>query len=351
MNKRFILCCFALVCAIISMAQGKAYNFTNQVTFTKSGSGEITRFIGIMPVPQSDEYQTVRNFTCSHGNIMEDANYGNKALLFDTNEFPGQTLTMKTNFDVMTNVVSVDFSKVKIKDYDSNSEACKQHLGNRGEYINITHPYIVRTGDELWSQSSDIIDYARRCYEYVASHFRYINGSFRTLQQILDEGGGECGDFSTLVVNLLRYKGIPSRHIICLKLNGVCHVWADFYIEGYGWIPLDAQMKNANPRSDYFGKYNGECIVVAKDFSYDYAEVDFDMDFLQTYYYWYWYNGTTTSINGQHTTKNNGQATGLDNISASNATTPSGTYSLSGMHVNPQIKGIVIKDGKKILNR
>lgn len=77
MEKRFILCCFALVYAIIGMAKGKAYNFTNQVTFTKSGSGEITRFIGIMPVPQSDEYQTVRNFTYSHGNIMEDANYGN----------------------------------------------------------------------------------------------------------------------------------------------------------------------------------------------------------------------------------------------------------------------------------
>lgn len=284
----------------ISVTAKNTCNYTAQVKFTKSGTGEINRFVGIIPIPVTNEYQTVKSLTYSEGTLMEDANYGNKALVCERTSFPSQSLTMQSNFEVTTNSVKVDFTKITIKDYDKEGEPYRKHLGNRGEYINTSHPYIISKGDELWGKSTDIIDYARKCYEFTASNFRYKNGSFRTLQKILDDGGGECGDFATIVVNLLRYKGIPSRHILCLKLEGGLHVWADFYLEGYGWIPFDAQMKNANPRGDYFGQYNGECVVMAKDFVYDYNLTDINIDILQNYFYWYWYSGAETEISAQH---------------------------------------------------
>lgn len=287
-------------------ATTNTYSFTNQVVYTKSGTGNVTEFVSYMPIPLSDEYQTIENLSYSQGTIKDDANYGNKALVYSANSFSNKTLTLQTTFDVTPKSVRVDFTKVKIKPYDTNSEPYRRHLGNRGEYIDTSNPTIKSIGDDLWHKSSDVVDYARRCYEYVATHFRYINGNFRTLKQILKEGGGECGDFSTVVVNLLRYKGIPSRHILCLKLSGGYHVWVDFYVEGYGWIPLDAQIKNSSPKSDYFGRYDGNCVVVAKDIFYDYGEPDKSISFLQSYCYWYWYTGSTVSFTGQHTTKNNG---------------------------------------------
>ena len=285
----------------VSVTEKTTCNYTTQATFTKSGTGDIVRFVGIIPIPLTNEYQTVKNLTYSDGTLMEDANYGNKALVNEKSSFPSQTLTMQSNFEITTKSVKVDFTKITIKDYDKEGEPYRKHLGNRGEYINTSHPFIVNKGNELWEKSTDIIDYARKCYEFTASYFHYKNGSFRTLQQILDDGGGECGDFATIVVNLLRYKGIPSRHIICLKLEGGFHVWADFYLEGYGWIPLDAQMKNANPRGDYFGQYNGECVVMAKDLIYDYNLTDININFLQNYAYWYWYSGDVTRFYVQYT--------------------------------------------------
>ena len=284
----------------------QTYSFTNEIVYTKSGAGNVTEFVSYMPIPQSDEYQTVESLSYSLGTIKYDANYGNKALVYSANSFPDKTLTLQTTFNVTPKSVRVDFSKVNPQPYDTNSEVYRRHLGNRGEYIDTSNPKIKSIGDELWGKSSDVVDYARRCYEYVATHFRYIKGDFRTLKQILKEGGGECGDFSTVVVNLLRYKNIPSRHILCLKLSGGIHVWVDFYVEGYGWIPLDAQIKNASPHSDYFGRYDGNCVVVAKDIFYDYGEPDKPINFLQTYCYWYWYTGSTVSFKGQHNTRNNG---------------------------------------------
>ena len=207
------------ICGPSTEETAQTYSFTNEIVYTKSGTGNVSEFVSYMPIPQTDEYQTVEMLTYPLGTIKYDANYGNKALVYNANSFPGKTLSLQTTFNVTPKSVRVDFSKVKPLPYDTNSEAYRRHLGNRGEYINISNPKIKTIGDELWDKSSDVVDYARRCYEYVATHFRYIKGDFRTLKQILKEGGGECGDFSTVVVNLLRYKNIPSRHILCLKLS------------------------------------------------------------------------------------------------------------------------------------
>lgn len=268
--------------------------FSNKVTYTKSGSGTVTKFISLLPIPQTNIYQRVSDMTTSEGEVLTDKNYGNQVLYIDRQDFPGNRYTIETKFTVTPHQVRVNLSQIKdIKPYDPNSTPCQRHLGDRGEYIVTSHPYIIEKGDLLWSQSSDLLDYARRCYEYVAKNFSYVRGSWRTLDEILKDHGGECGDFSTLVVNLLRYKGIPSRHNICLRLDGGYHVWVDFYLEGYGWIPLDATYKHNNPKGDFFGIYDGQCIIVMQDMCYDFGDaMPYDVSILQDYNYWYWCDGT-----------------------------------------------------------
>ena len=288
----------------IQTANVENWQMSNKVTFKKSGSGHIIKFSALMPLPQSNIYQTVENLNYIEGKVLTDKNYGNKALYVDRDEIVSTEYIMETTFDIHTQKMVVDVSKINnIQPYDPKSEPCKLYLGDRGEYIVTSNPYIVKTGDMLWAESEDVIDYARRCYEYVASNFKYIKGPWRTLEQILKDGGGECGDFSTLVVNLLRYKGIPSRHNICVTVGGGYHVWVDFYLEGYGWVPLDATYKNGNPKGDFFGKYDGECIILMQDFCYDFgydSENDLNVDILQDFYYWYSSDNEDCKINAAH---------------------------------------------------
>lgn len=285
----------------IQMVTAEKFEMSNKTIFTRTGDGQITRFQALMPLPQSNIYQTVKNVSYNEGRVLLDMKYGNKALFVNRGEFVNSEYVMETVFDVYTKKVAVDLSKItSFQAYNPNSDACKRFLGDRGEYVVTSNPYIVKTGDRLWAESENVLDYARRCYEYVAANFSYIKGSWRTLEKILEDGGGECGDFSTLVVNLLRYKGIPSRHNICVTFKGGYHVWVDFYIEGFGWIPLDATYKNNNPKGDFFGKYDGECIIVAQDLCYDFDLEDRPIDALQTYYYWYNYDGGECEITGTH---------------------------------------------------
>ena len=48
----------------------KAFNYTNQVTITKEGDGQLTRFVNMFPVPRTNEYQIISNLSYSDGQVI-----------------------------------------------------------------------------------------------------------------------------------------------------------------------------------------------------------------------------------------------------------------------------------------
>ena len=120
---------------------------------------------------------------------------------------------------------------------------------------------------EIYSRG-DVLDYARRCYEYTAANYRYLNANtgLHTLSDNLKNGGGDCGNLSAIYLSLLRNKEIPARPVVCIRPDGSFHVWSEFYLEVYGWIPVDVTYKNSDMRGNYFGVYPGDCIVVSNEY-------------------------------------------------------------------------------------
>jgi transglutaminase-like putative cysteine protease len=66
---------------------------------------------------------------------------------------------------------------------------------------------------------------------------------------------GNCTDFHSLFMGEARHLGIPARFIMGFGLpdergEGVIagyHCWAEFYVDDYGWIPIDASEAHKNP--------------------------------------------------------------------------------------------------------
>jgi len=120
------------------------------------------------------------------------------------------------------------------------------------------------------------LEQARAIYEYVLSHMQYDKttpgwGNGDTLRACL-VGKGNCTDFHSLFISLARASEIPSRFKIGLpipetqegKIPGY-HCWAEFYVDGKGWIPVDASeaWKHPEKREYYFGTYDENRLLIS----------------------------------------------------------------------------------------
>jgi transglutaminase-like putative cysteine protease len=82
-----------------------------------------------------------------------------------------------------------------------------------------------------------------------------------------DARRGNCTDFHALIIGMARSVGIPARFAIGLPLpdargEGVIpgyHCWAELYIEGRAWVPVDSSEASKNPsKKDYFFGHHDE---------------------------------------------------------------------------------------------
>jgi len=76
-----------------------------------------------------------------------------------------------------------------------------------------------------------------------------------------DSKRGNCTDFHSLLIGMMRAAGIPARFEIGFplppdKTEGPVagyHCWAQFYLDSVGWIPVDSSEAWKNPaKRDYF---------------------------------------------------------------------------------------------------
>jgi hypothetical protein len=110
-----------------------------------------------------------------------------------------------------------------------------------------------------------VVEEARALYDYVFRMLRYdMSGTGWGRGDSLwacEARHGNCTDFHSLFISMMRAKRIPTRFEIGFPLPGdkqqgeipSYHCWAEFYLEGPGWVPVDISEAWKDPsKHDYF---------------------------------------------------------------------------------------------------
>jgi transglutaminase-like putative cysteine protease len=109
------------------------------------------------------------------------------------------------------------------------------------------------------------LDKARAIYDYVFTTMRYdktgTGWGHGDVLYACDAKKGNCTDFHSLFIAMARSQGIPARFEIGFPLPpdkhsaevAGYHCWADFYVDGKGWIPVDiSEAWKHQEKHDYF---------------------------------------------------------------------------------------------------
>lgn len=278
----------------------------NPYTITVESSGQVNnslkinysrqtfnRLFCVLPRPVSNFYQTISDFS-AEGCTEVKCEDGVNTLL--TRDLVGKNIpasggsAITETFNVVVNHITVDFSKVTdIPEYDTESDIYKKYtVAESGDLVSPGNSTIASTANSLWAQSNeDLITYARKCFEWTHSHITYGNylTGLHTITNLMSSRTGDCGNYCSVFISLLRAKKIPSRHVVMLNAkNGEPHIRSEFFVPAYGWIPVDPTWGE-----DYFGLFDTPFVIMSQgiNITIDNPFSPIMADLVQTYFYWY----------------------------------------------------------------
>lgn len=69
------------------------------------------------------------------------------------------------------------------------------------------------------------------------------NGDIDTQSALetLSRGRGTCSEYANVFIAIMRSKGIPARFVMGKIYLGSYHSWAEIWLDGQGWVPVDPQ--------------------------------------------------------------------------------------------------------------
>lgn len=245
----------------------REFQFSYELTI-RSVPSNSEQIIIWLPLPESNDHQRISNLKISSAypyTTYQESEYGNRILKIEAKGKVPETLLVSLEFKVKREAYSA-FQRPARANQETADENLQRFLAP-DVLVPITGP-IKEEADKIVSQEMTSLQKARAVYEYVSSRLTYDKsgtgwgrGDAVYACQVL---AGNCTDFHSLFIGMARASGIPARFVMGFPVPGQkssgeisgYHCWAEFYLEGKGWIPVDASEGNKHPEllEFYFGQ-------------------------------------------------------------------------------------------------
>ncbi len=283
----FLFCCGSENRVCRQTAAGKI-RITRKIV-PQIEDGRVQYWHAACALPVSNMYQRISVNGKVSGKISDLRNQCGKFVIFSRSD-KNVSKAHEYTLDVSFYKLNTAWSKVKkvVPPSGKYSEFTGAHL----PWIDPGHPEIRRISGDLSKKSRNTLDYIRKCYAYVTGNFRYLNPNtgIHSLNKILQDGGGDCGNLSSIFVSLLRCRKIPARHVIGVRPDNSPHVWSEFHLDNYGWFPADVTADLGKESFRCFGNWDDRCIVMHYDLGFKLRFPDrnrCDATMLQNYFFFY----------------------------------------------------------------
>ncbi len=140
----------------------------------------------------------------------------------------------------------------KVREYNLSDPVYKYYTRTQ-EFIELT-PEVITLANQITGDEKNPYFKAKKIYGWCMDNISYVYPPDRGIKCSLPRRTGDCGEYSLIFAALCRSVGIPARVVNgrwCCKPKKNYHVWNEFYLPDYGWIPADAtdgRINRENPK-------------------------------------------------------------------------------------------------------
>ena len=277
-----------------NISQSVTYEVVINFTLThKSGVGiyrfKFARLNNRMPNSSLTQYcppyqESVLNYTKITNNIPGQIKIGHHDKFNNTYDSFNASLSIDASvtYDIKYYVKLNSIYFQNIEDTDIGAYNTSDEIFDL--YCNNSEPYYERDDASLISQSNSIVSPSDNPVEKAEKICNWVSNylTFNETMPIQEKGAlwaynnqqGDCSEYSSLMVTLLRIQGIPARKVTGFLVSNnpairptagnswnfytshltttmLGHAWVEYYVPEIGWIACDPTW---NEQSDYFNR-------------------------------------------------------------------------------------------------
>jgi len=239
-----------------------------------------------VPLPSDTEFQRIRGLQIESPypwSVRREREHGNSYLYLSARQPHAGRLDVRIRFDAdRTEVLSPAAGHAARP--ESRREDVVRYL--KAEHFATLSPRVRDLARRITWGHRTPEGKARAIYDWLVDTMVYDKTTpgwgIGDTERACDVQKGNCTDFHSLFMSLARAEGIPTRFVIGFPLKreragtiAGYHCWAEFYLDGSGWVPVDASdaSKTMEPaRRDYlFGNLDPDRIqfTVGRDLRLD----------------------------------------------------------------------------------
>ncbi len=237
-----------------------------------------------IPLPIADSFQDVPKYEVNSPLSYElflDPEYGNNILHFSSNGSISKRLDFKISMEIRR--IEQHAWKREKNSYPASKQDLQRFLAPDslvpidGPIAEEANRVVARSGASTPLEKAEVI------YRHLVKTMSYdksgVGWGHGDALYACDVRAGNCTDIHSLFIGMTRSQNIPSRFIMGFPLADTAdtvsvpgyHCWAEFYVDDYGWVPVDISEAIKYPEKDdyYFGRIdaNRVAFTIGRDIS------------------------------------------------------------------------------------
>jgi sugar lactone lactonase YvrE len=211
-------------------------------------------------------------FSPAPDGIVEDQ-WGQRFARFTARDLrPGKRLAVTMTVEATLFAVRHHIEPGQVGDLRSVPRDLKRlYLADAPKFA-LEHPSIARHLKAALDGERRPLHMVRKISRYLGEHMEYeLAGGWNIAPTVIDRGTGSCSEYTFVFIAMCRAAGIPARYAGAIVVRGdaastddVFHRWAEVWLPGYGWVPVDAQAADKptpEQRAEAFGALDNRFLI------------------------------------------------------------------------------------------